>query len=462
MDELLDVAELRYDFYSLAIAKLLNDQYFRLLDFYFHILIQQRQLLPYLFEQLHQAGMPLGLIDEFPLFGLFVQMCQAGLPLEIDDYGLLLKALQGGFGLRDQASLKRLCQTLWVKSEAEHSKFDECFEKFMPSYPVEPKTDELSNKPESKVPDSQEQNDNIQKPQEIDDSVLSEKNSSTNDSDTKPPSPTPNETRLKRLAIPKLKEVSINPPPDDIPSEKFDDESQGIFLEQSPILSARDYFPVRHRQIQQIFRGLRHPMRQGLPVELDIEATVQQTALQGFLLEPLLKPAYRNQTELLLLCDFDGSMVPFHGLSRQLAKVVTRLAPTTLTEKRFAHVGFYYFHNCPIEYLYRDSYLFDEIKIENVFSRVHLNRAVVLIFSDAGAARGGYNEERKKLTKKFLDLLKQKVRHTAWVNPLPRERWYDTTADAIKNLVPMFEFSLQDSRMRSPFCRNRRCILGDN
>jgi hypothetical protein len=27
---------------SLAIAKLLNDQYFRLLDFYFHNLIQQR------------------------------------------------------------------------------------------------------------------------------------------------------------------------------------------------------------------------------------------------------------------------------------------------------------------------------------------------------------------------------------------------------------------------------------
>jgi hypothetical protein len=37
------VADFGYDFYFLVIAKLLSDQYFRLLDFYFHTLIQQRQ-----------------------------------------------------------------------------------------------------------------------------------------------------------------------------------------------------------------------------------------------------------------------------------------------------------------------------------------------------------------------------------------------------------------------------------
>lgn len=36
------VADFGYDFYLLAIAKLLNNQYFRLLNFYFHTLIQQR------------------------------------------------------------------------------------------------------------------------------------------------------------------------------------------------------------------------------------------------------------------------------------------------------------------------------------------------------------------------------------------------------------------------------------
>ncbi|MFN6154446.1 MAG: hypothetical protein ACK4YK_07810 [Dolichospermum sp.] len=39
---LVGVADFGYDFYLLAIAKLLHGQYFRLLDFYFHTLIQQR------------------------------------------------------------------------------------------------------------------------------------------------------------------------------------------------------------------------------------------------------------------------------------------------------------------------------------------------------------------------------------------------------------------------------------
>ena len=39
-NNLLGVTDFRYDFYLVAIAKLLNEQYFRLLDFYFHTLIQ--------------------------------------------------------------------------------------------------------------------------------------------------------------------------------------------------------------------------------------------------------------------------------------------------------------------------------------------------------------------------------------------------------------------------------------
>ena len=85
----------------------------------------------YLFEQLYQAGLPLGLIDELPLFELFVRLRKA-LSLGIDDYWLLLQALQGGFGLKDRDDLKRLCQTLWVKSDNDQSKFEECFERLMP------------------------------------------------------------------------------------------------------------------------------------------------------------------------------------------------------------------------------------------------------------------------------------------------------------------------------------------
>jgi uncharacterized protein (DUF433 family) len=52
LDYIEGVADFGYDFYLLAIAKLLHGQYFRLLDFYFHTLIQQRHI-EHKFQVLH-------------------------------------------------------------------------------------------------------------------------------------------------------------------------------------------------------------------------------------------------------------------------------------------------------------------------------------------------------------------------------------------------------------------------
>jgi uncharacterized protein len=195
----------------------------------------------------------------------------------------------------------------------------------------------------------------------------------------------------------------------------------------------REYFPVTRRQMKQNWRYLRRPVREGIPTELDIEATVNQIGQQGVLLEPVLLPPRINQSELLLLIDQDGSMVPFHSLSR-------RLAETAVRGGRLGKAGIYYFHNCPGEYLYRDSYHQDAEAISTLISRIP-ERTVVLIFSDAGAARGGYSEERIELTRQFLTQLKQKVRYITWLNPIPQNRWYGTTADDIAGWVSMFEMT---------------------
>jgi hypothetical protein len=66
--------------------------------------------------------------NELPLQELFTKLRQAGLLLGIDEYQLVLRSLQGGFGVADKAALKRLCQTLWVTSETEKSILDYHFE----------------------------------------------------------------------------------------------------------------------------------------------------------------------------------------------------------------------------------------------------------------------------------------------------------------------------------------------
>ncbi len=212
--------------------------------------------------------------------------------------------------------------------------------------------------------------------------------------------------------------------------------------------------PITHRQMKQGWRYLRQFSREGAPVELDMEATIQQVAQQGILLNPVLVPQRTNRVELLLLIDRDGSMVPFHHLSQELAD-------TALRGGRFSQVRVYYFHNCPDEYLYSDPYHLNAETIDNCLSSLAKTRTVCLIFSDAGAARGRFSSRRRRLTKFFLKELGQYVRYTAWLNPVPRYRWETTTAHDIAALVPMFEVNRQEFYMAIDVLRGRHQALED-
>ena len=217
----------------------------------------------------------------------------------------------------------------------------------------------------------------------------------------------------------------------------MEDEVQVVQILLSDRFSSNtEFLPITRRQMKQSWRYLRHSIREGPPVELDIEATVEQVARQGSFLNPVLMPRYVNRTELLLLIDRDGSMIPFHSLSQ-------RLADTAAREGRLGNAGIYYFHNCPIKYIYRDTNHLEAECISNVLAGLHRTRATVLIISDAGATRGSFNPERLRLTKNFLDQTKLYVRQVAWLNPMPCNRWKETTAQEIARFIPMFEINRQ-------------------
>ncbi|MEQ9553688.1 MAG: hypothetical protein RIM23_29195 [Coleofasciculus sp. G3-WIS-01] len=57
---------------------------------------------------------------------------------------------------------------------------------------------------------------------------------------------------------------------------------------------------------------------------MDIKATVETMGRQGILLTPVLIPRRINRTDLVLMIDQEGSMVPFHRLSRQLVETAQR------------------------------------------------------------------------------------------------------------------------------------------
>jgi len=195
-----------------------------------------------------------------------------------------------------------------------------------------------------------------------------------------------------------------------------------------------EYLPLTRRRMKQSWRYLRRPTREGSPTELDIKATIDEIGHKGMLFEPILIPPRVNRTELLLLVDQGGSMVPFHILS-------SRLVETAQRGGRLGSVSTYYFHNCPVEDFYRDHHLVEAESIDAVLRRFDNERTRLLIISDAGAARGTYNVDRIVLTEELLDRLKQQFRYIVWLNPMPRSRWRDTTAEEIMHAVPMLEVS---------------------
>lgn len=352
------------------------------------------------------------MVDELPLIELFTQLREAGLPLGIDEYKLLLAALEKGFGVSDRSSLYRLCKTLWVKSSEDRRLLDYHFELL------------------------------VKEPQQITPIVPEKPTDSPLKQDDK---------EVETISKESTDEVTVTAPPSEL-TIAMEDEMQAAKaviqttsidekIPYNKFILTSDYFPVTRRQMKQTWRYLRRPIREGSIVELDIEATVNQIGRDGVLLEPVLVPCRINRAELLLLIDQDGSMVPFHALSQ-------RLAETAVRGGRLGNAGIYYFHNCPVEYVYHDPYHLEAEEISDLLVNLRGDRSVMLIFSDAGAARGGYSEERIELTEGFLKQIKTKVRYITWLNPMPKSRWDGTAAGRIAQILPMFELTrrgLQDA-----------------
>ena len=401
--------------------------------------------------------------EELLLLNLFMALRKAGLRLSIEEYKLLQNALQTGFGT-DRPSLKRLCQAIWVKSSEARRLYDDYFEKLVPDLDNQLSKAQTSN-PITKPTTETTSESSDEKPQQTQSSLTKTTLESSTPQKTQPPptettsksstpqktQPPPTETTLDytyhdstELTWPTLALESTLKIEDEVEvatSFKQKVENDKTPVEPKPFILTSEYFPVTGRQMKQSWRYLRLPIREGAPVELDLEATVKQVGYKGMLLELVLAPRRVNLAELLLLLDQDGSMVPFHLLSRQLAE-------TLLRGGRLGKAGIYYFHNCPTEYLYLDCYRQKSKPIKNILHPLRFERSSILIFSDAGAARGGYSKQRFDFTKDFLSELKKKVRYIAWLNPMPRNYWKGTTAERIDKIVPMFEFSrrgLQDA-----------------
>lgn len=434
--------------------------------------------------------------EDLPLLDLFRQLRECGMPIGIGEYQLVLKAWQAGYGTADRAALERLCRTVWVKSPEESKIFEAQFNQLIRQLPnretsvnqlipsrlkwFKPRTLALMalgsntfiiivfllNLPEDfntslgqlpvqievqsatfydsasqLIPDSSAREENLRKQGQGVTSIMPMQ-----------PVPIPWWQQpwlalwgflwlssgaawwwLKfRLSLDQHPPSEVHPGKPIALNRHIQDEVQLARLNHA--VTTGEYLPVTRRQMKQSWRYLRRMVRQGPLTDLDVEATVQDIGRHGLLLAPVFRARRVNRAEVLLLIDQDGSMVPFHGLSQ-------RLVDTALHGGRLTQASVYYFHNCPAGMLFHDPYYQTADSLDRVLQSVTTDYAGILLISDGGAAYGRWNPRRLELTEQFLKQMLRKVRHIAWLNPMPQERWVGTTAEAIAKQLPMFEFN---------------------
>lgn len=446
-------------------------------------------------------------MNDLPLLELFNKLRDAGIPLGIGEYQLVLQALQAGFGISCRSELSRLCCTLWIKSNEEKKLFNYYFNQIIPKeyFFGIPKSDFFRSSDEVGTLEIKQQSKLSQKFSRLKrylvigrvfvllgTLILATKllypfiiQSPQTLAPPSPPSPSLPQASLitaltifGTLVIPlfflyalflfslskadrwierrknkyRIAYIVISRTPQINPSQvslfpslirEFSDEIQLVKAVRqfnsdigNNLNSLAAYIPVTRRQMKQSWRYLRCLVREGVPAELDLEATVNQIGRKGFLLNPVLIPRRVNRVQVLLLIDQGGSMIPFHTLAQ-------RFVETAVQGGRLGKIGVYYFHNCPLDYLYRDTTRLEAEVVDIILSQLSQSQTVAVIFSDAGAIRGGFNTDRYQLTKKFIEHLRRKVRYVVWLNPMPKVRWLDNTAGAIAQIIPMFEANRQ-------------------
>jgi uncharacterized protein len=213
---------------------------------------------------------------------------------------------------------------------------------------------------------------------------------------------------------------------------------------------ARRYRPYRSdivldvRQIEVALRKLRAFTREGAEEELDIEATIDQTARNAGELEIVVRAPKKSNVRVLLLMDVGGSMEPF-------AHTVSQLFSAARRASNFRELKAYYFHNTIYGRVYSTDSLMEPLEINQLVDQLSSRWKLVLV-GDAAMAPGellgtgpwGSPAGQKVLSGlDWLLHLAQRFERTVWLNPDPPQYWSGGTARVIGEVFPMFHLTLE-------------------
>jgi len=198
------------------------------------------------------------------------------------------------------------------------------------------------------------------------------------------------------------------------------------------------------RQMGMALRRLRHFLREGADVELDLDGTIDATAKNAGELEILTRPESRPNTRVILMMDVGGSMDPY-------TQLMSRLFSAAKKATHFKELRTYYFHNCIYGRVYKTEKFDDPVWIHDLMNDCGRHYKLIMV-GDALMApyellrQGGAMSETDRTQVAgiaWLMMINQHFRNSVWLNPEPPNYWEGSTIEAVNHVFEMFPLTLE-------------------
>jgi uncharacterized protein with von Willebrand factor type A (vWA) domain len=206
-----------------------------------------------------------------------------------------------------------------------------------------------------------------------------------------------------------------------------------------------DSVELNTRNIKIALRRLRRFAREGIPEELDLDATIAGTAKNAGWLDLRLVPERRNRVKVLLFLDVGGSMDPHIEVCEELFSAA---------KCEFRHLEHFYFHNCVYDHVWRDNARrrSERVATFDILHKYGPDWRLIFVgdaamspyeLTQAGGSVEYSNDEPGIV---WLKRLVDAYRHAIWLNPEPERGWGYTrsTQLVLATLGPrMFPLTLE-------------------
>ncbi len=200
------------------------------------------------------------------------------------------------------------------------------------------------------------------------------------------------------------------------------------------------------RQMEVALRKLRAFHREGEHLELDLDETVAETAKNGGELEIVLRPPRKSNVRVLLLMDVGGSMDPY-------AHLVSKLFSAAKRASNLREVKTYYLHNCIYGRVYETERFSEPTSVRDLLERCSPEWKLVVVGDAAmhpaellGGGDWDYYASKPNAESmpgiRWMMMLADHFRKSAWLNPEPPSYWRGGTAQALSEVFAMYQLTL--------------------